>query len=330
MKDLFYNDTEYLKEDADGNFLFPKDWIQVFRFPFKAPKQQNESMVLQIFLEKESREDARRLGNLLFLLYNRPFALKRQMEDYLEELNLKPADGLDRLLDFALSEHFLNCFTFKEKEGETIPRDALKIYCLDHASRYVLGHFYKEEILYTWNRFRAYAGGLQVSRVLLLNDLYLALKKHDGGHVKDMASPITFYYNHKNLFFHGGFYVKNEKGTREYLIEVVREDDLPGFWRSKVTEEIAPFLTEGRGRDYTEPNWQHYFEREPALLILGDTLESLREAADLYERGTGKHLYRLCLISELSKGLASMTLYRYSMENGKVEATKSTALHLVM
>ena len=322
---------QYLKTGDAASYLFPKDWYQVFDHPFAAPRAQNESMVLKTFTEGLKREECRMIGTLLLYLYRTTFALDRQIERYLAQRELLPAEGIAELLAFAKREHLLNCFTFSETGEGKLPEDALRIYCLDHAARYVLGHFYREDVLYTWNRFRALASAPVVSRNLVINDLYLEFGARCRPKVTDMSAPMHFYYNHRNIFLSGGFRVRDEtKGIREYLVEVVRSADLPDFWQSKVTEQLAPFLSETHGAEATEPNWRRFFERRPALIFFGDTEEDLAEIGAVYERAVKDSCYRLALLRDLPKGLGSIRLYRYQAETHRAEPTASVLLQLVV
>lgn len=294
---------------TDGNVLsFPYDWKQTFAHPFEMSRVSNEAQTVKQFV---ASGEERQVGiEILILLLTYTFATCSQIERLLAAKGLSVSqDQLADLLNRYLEQRLINKFTLSSFPMDHIPDDAFVIYCLDHASRHILSHFYKDDVAVTWKSTNSLRSSELVSKYLATNEFYLTLLTARGDELSAFQPTVDFTLRSRDIRLSATFTVMDGATPRDYLLEVVRKSDLPVLWRKKTNEQLAPFVL--------DKFWSRYFRLEPVMLFLAEDLKQAEDVAAIYHLRTESLNFRITTDEELLKGPQGAKFYKYEPNAAK-------------
>lgn len=291
----------YLTQE-DGKVLsFPYEWHQTLDHKFEMSRVANEAVTIKTFI---SAADERQMGlEILVLLLDYTYATKSQMERLLAAKGIDYAGRLDDLLTKYISYRFINRFTLGAFEMDHIPEDAFSIYCLDHASRHILSHFYRDDVAVTWRSTNALRGAEIISKYLATNEFYLSLLTSKKNSLVSFQPTVNYSIRVRDIRFSAAFRIMNGFTPRDFILEVVRSRDLFSYWDKKVNEHISPFIEDGF--------WSRYFRTEPTFIFLAEDLEQGERLSTTFYRKTQSSKFLVTTDPELLKGIQNTTFYRY-------------------
>lgn len=304
----------YITQDRGEVLSFPYDWRQTFEHPFEMSRMVNEAFTIKRFI---SAVNERQLGlEILIFLFDYTFATRKQLKRLLQLkgiLSDSESDGetaddkLDNLLQNYVDNRMINYFTLSSYELGEVPDDAFRIYCLDHAARYILSHFYHDDIAVTWKSTNALKSPELVSKYLMTSEFYLSLLTVKGSSLKAFQPTVDFRIRSREIRLSASMQILNGATPIDCILEVVRSSDLPVYWNKKTEEQIVPFITENF--------WKKYFRLEPIMIFVAENIEQAEELAEIYYRKNESNMFRVTLDSELLKGINEAIFYKYVPNN---------------
>lgn len=295
-------DNKFYVTAQEGQRLsFPYDWRQTFDHPFEMGRVVNEAQTIKAFIADDAE---RQMGlEILKLLLDYTFATQPQLERLLATKNIEGAHNLDSLLLKYLDRRLINRFTLSSFTMDSIPDDAFVAYCLDHASRHILSHLYRDDVAVTWKSTNAIRGPELVAKYLATNEFYLSLMAAKRDSLVSFEPTTNFTIRSRDIRMSAAFRLMNGATPCDFILEVVRSSDLPVIWRKKVNEQIAPFLM--------EKFWSRYFRLEPILLFLAEDLEQAEMVSEIFFLRTESSNFRVTTDDELSHGIDKAKFYKY-------------------
>jgi len=295
-------ETNLYVTKKDGETLsFPYDWQQTFSHPFEMNRVMNEAQTVKVFV---AAAEERQMGlEILILLLDYTFATRAQLERLLKAKGVAGVEALDDLLAKYLDRRLINSFTLSAYPMDHVPEDAFVIYCLDHAARHVLSHFYRDDVSVTWKSTNALRSAELVSKYLATNEFYLALLTAKNKTLSFFQPTVNFTIRNRDIRMSAMFQVMSGETPRDFVLEVVRASDLPVNWRKKVNEQVAPFMM--------DKFWNRYFRIEPVFLFLAENEQQAEELAEIYHLRTENLKFRVTTDKELLKGIDKATFYKY-------------------
>lgn len=298
----------YITAEEGKAFSFPYDWKQTFDHPFEMARAVNEAQIVKTYVSEEAD---RQIGlEILKLLFDFTFATKDQLERLLRIKGIAEADRLDDLLSRYLDRRLLNRFTLSAYPMESIPDDAFVIYCLDHGSRHILNHFYRDDAGVTWKSTNSYRSAEQAAKYLATNEFYLSLMAVKRDDLAFFSPTVNYSIRTRDIRLSGMFRIMKGKTPVEFILEVVRSSDIPTYWLKKVGDQLSPFV-----RDQF---WKRYFRLEPTFLFLTEDLDQALEVSEIFQRGTGTDKFRVTTDKDLVAGIDKATFYKYDPAAGKM------------
>lgn len=313
---------EYIKKDASDFFSFPgayDDYRQTFDHDFNMSKTCNEAVTVKLFAGATNEWS---VGlEILRILYRFSFATHDQIHRLLKLKDLDNQEIYEKILDKYIAQRFINKFCLAEAPLNSIPDDAMTVYCLDHGARFILGHFTNDPtIISTWKSSNCMYTGNIVFKCLTTNEFYISMCEVEGMSAAVFEPLPDFVIGGRPVRLSGWLRVKSGGKIDNYLIETIRQSDLPITWEKKVDTHLTPFI---HGKNGTS----RYFDGDPKWIFVTDSQDSALETAAIFERmvvsiDTTKNIkYRLVTSEELRKGLDRAIFYKY--ENGALKPVRS-------
>lgn len=299
--------TEAAGEQLNINYDYKQSWHHDFCFN----KTRNESLMIKFF--KEGTEEKQAVGlNILIFLSQFWFATMDQIRAALVIKHLN-AGLAGEIVEEYVANRILNCFTLAEHELDTMPEDAMRIYCLDHGARHILSHYYREDFVY-WQSTDNLRGTEQIVKCLSTCRFYLALARVKEENLRSFEPVFDASIGRRNARFSARFEILNKKGgapsstweqepTKKYILESVRDYDLPTYWERKASEQIRTYLS--------LKYWQQNFPEEPTFILLAESKKSALEAAGIYHRIIGGDNFRVTTDQEVLRGMEKAVFYKY-------------------
>lgn len=295
----------YISAEEGQRFSFPYDWRQSFEHPFEMSRAANEAQIVKTYV---AEEDDRQIGlEILKLLFDFTFATRNQLERLLRIKGLD-ADRLDDLLNRYLDRRLLNRFiisaySITPAPDNPFPPDAFFIYCLDHGARHILNHFYRDDAGVTWKSTNSYRSAEQSAKYLVTNEFYLSLMGVKKDDLAFFQPTVNYSIRTRDIRMSGMFRIMKGATPVEFILEVVRDGDLPTYWTKKVGEQISTFIM--------NQFWKRYFRLEPTFIFLAENLNQALELSEIFQRGTGSDKFRVTTDTELAKGIDKATFYKF-------------------
>jgi len=302
---------DYIRKDAGDVFSFPcayDDYRQTFDHDFNMSRSCNEAVTVKQFA---TAVDEWPIGlETLRNLHRLTFATKDQLYRLLKLKGLDDNEMLERILESYVGRKLINRFCLSQAPLDSIPEDALVIYCLDHGSRFILGHFANEpSIINTWKSSNSMFSGNIIFKYLTTNEFYISLCEVKGINTSTFDAAPDFVVRGRAVRLSGWFEVMSKGRREEILVETIRQNDLPVFWRHKVDQHLNPFINENFAA--------RYFNSDPTWIFATDSKDSAIQVAEIFEKLTQCKNYWLITAEELRKGLDRAVFYKYV--EGKLE-----------
>ncbi len=283
---------------------------QVFHHHFATNVSHGESFTIRWFVD-QSTERREWFNEVLIFLSKFQFATKAQLADFLAVHEIDQSH-LDEYLEEMLARRLMNCFFLcgspeKPDEGKNFPEDALIVYCMDLGAQHLLTHFYREDLVY-WRTYDPVRSPEQVLKYLSTCQFYLALLRTKKDKLISFTSVYDAHIGRRQSRFSAIFEVEDVSGEhRKFILESVRDQDLPGYWDKKISEQMYPIVERGY--------WKQSFKTVPYFVLLTESFESATVAADILFRRMPQLKFCVTTDEEVQKGLSSATFFRYLANN---------------
>ena len=294
----------YITKEIGQTLSFPYDWRQTWHHPFEMSRVSNEAQTIKAFV---ADSDEMQMGlEVLKLLLDYTFATYEQMERLLQIKGVDDGQRLKDMLSKYLERRLINRFTISAFEMDHIPEDAFMVYCLDHASRHVLSHFYRDDVAVTWKSTDAVRGIELVSKYLATNEFYLSLMSVKAGSLQSFEPTANFTIRNRDIRVSAIFRLMNGATPLDFVMEVIRDNDIPSYWRKKTNEQLVPFIK--------NKFWTRYFRIEPFFIFLVENMEQAETVAEIYYLSSESSNFRITTDTELLNGIDKAQFYKYEPE----------------
>lgn len=296
------SEKTYITKEQGRALQIGYDYKQCFHHESSQPKTMPEYTLVRAFLTESDYEQRASLEVLKFL-YQFTFATHDQLMRFMAQKGLDTA-GLDTLIQKLLDERKMNLFYLDRlpTDGQT-PEDALVIYCMDFGAIAILTHFSNSDCA-SWFTTDSVRSSELICKYLSTTEFYLALAAVQGPNLRYFKPIFDVSYKHNNIRFSAAFDVIQGGVSHPFILESVRNFDLPVHWNKKLDEKITAFSC-------GEPLWAKFFQKEPVYLLLVENEEDALEAADLFHRRIEKDNIRLITDEQVQKGLANAYFLKY-------------------
>jgi len=307
MKNVMSNGL-YVTAEEGKSLSFPYDWKQTFARSFDMSRSSNEAQTVKQFV---AEDEDRQMGlEVLILLHEYTFATRSQMERLLKVKGIEDDGRLDKILSRYFDRRLINKFTLSAFPLDKIPDDAFVIYCLDHSARHILNHFYRDDVGTMWKSTNAYRGAELVSKYLTTNEFRLALLDAVKDDLASFEPTVNYSIRSRDIRLSACFQVMRGETPNDYILEVIRESDLPTYWNKKVNDQIYPFVE--------SKFWNKYFRIEPIFIFLTEDLEQGRQAAEIVSLKIDTAHFYIMTDAALAASLDKAPLYRYDEAANKL------------
>lgn len=294
------NEANYVIKETKERYSFPYDYRQSFHHKFSLARSMPEYITVKNFIGDQPSEQQIVLECLVYLS-NFRFATKLQLECVLKAKNVD-TDNLGSLLDKYVDARVINYFWLAAFEMDTPPKNALLVYCLDHCARYILNHFYKDDLI-SWLSSDNYVSTEILTKCLTTNLFYLQLLTAKGKALRFFSPLYDVNIGKRSMRFSGAFQIIQNGQQKDFILESVKSSDLPILWKKKVDQQIMPFV-----QNY----WKKYYQAEPVLVLLVESESDVFETADIYYRRTESTLFRVTTEQEIDKGFEHAVFFKYN------------------
>lgn len=290
---------------ADGELLKIEPYFQqCFAHESSQPKTMPEYALVKAFI-KLSEEDRQITLEVLKMLSQFTFATKKQLTRMLIAKGLKP-ENLEANIALMLENRQMNSFYLCRTMPAAYepPEDAFLIYCMDFGALALLNHFSNSDS-FTWFTTDANRGSELIQKYLSTVEFYLALAEVQGPALRYFKPTFDVAFGHREIRFSAAFEITDPNGVgHTFLLETVRNFDLPLNWQDKLDKKIVHFAVKPK-------NWGKYFLEEPVFLILAENDKDALEAAELFYRRTEKTNFRLITDDQIRLGLSKAHFLKY-------------------
>lgn len=301
----------YLTKGEGERLVIPYGYKQTFEHEMRFMQTPREYDLVRNFYIMEEELQAIEMEILKFLR-DFCFGTEQQFRILLGAKGLNPDFAID-VLEACVKNHVLNYFVLGEYVMDNIPDDAFRVYCLDHGARHVLTHFSQRDYL-TWLSSDNIRSSELIYKYLMTGMFYLQLVMVKGDRLRNFNSLADFSLGRRDVRFSCTFQIMDGFNTRDFILEVVRSDDVPIAWQEKVDQKIAPF--------YKDELWKRYFANKPALIILAENGKDAFEIADIYYRRVESTEFRLMTDASMMKDIAIVHSYVPQSETNPKAALK--------
>lgn len=290
----------YVTQEEGRKLSFNYSYKQTFLHDPRRNHGMPEYVVVSDFMKCN---DTVRQAGLEILLYLRKFCFASR-DMLLTMLQLKGLDTglLDGLLEDYTDRYLLNYFTISQYDMGEVPDDAFRVYCLDSSAIFVLTHFSTTDSV-SWLSSDNVRSIELVTKYLATGMFYQQLASGHANTLKEYSPLFDASIGKRMMRFSAKITVMNGFTPIHYLLDTVRDYDLPGPWTKRCSEQLSVFIQNN--------HWQRYYDTEPNYLLLCENVEQGREAAEIFCRLTQNKDFRIVTDEVLSAGLKGGALYRY-------------------
>ena len=312
----------YVTKEQGKNYSFPEDYKQVFDHPFEMSRVYNEAYTIKTFIADDKE---RQIGlEVLKLLYDYTFATREQLERLLRAKGFENVAILDTMIPKYLERRLINRFTLAAFDMEKIPDDAFIVYCLDHASRHILSHLYRDEIAVTWKSTNPVRGAEIAAKYLATNDFYLSVLSAKSKTLESFFPTVNYSIGSRDIRMSAQFCIKNGATPVNFVLDVIRKADLrSGYWNRKVGEHIRPFFENNRF-------WNRYFHSAPILLFLVEDFDDIEKVARVFYDGMNgvtnfQSNFRIITTEAVRQSIDKVQMYKYDPARTDVKVVVSNS-----
>lgn len=274
----------YIKNTEGKSLSYNYDYKQVFA---REPKRSHGLPEYVIVTEFWKSDEASRRVGIEILLYLRTFGFAtRDMLAAMLEVKGLDTSVLDGVLFDYANKYLVNYFILAQYDMGEIPEDAEKFYCLDSSGIHVLTHFSSLDSV-SWLSTDCLRSVELITKYVATGYFNTALAKLKGKNLIDFDALYNAYIGRRNIRFSGRFSLMNGYTSIPYVLEVVRDFDLPGIWEKKCIDQIGPYAR--------EKYWARDFGDEPTYVLVCETEDVALRAAETLQRQIGDASIRIVL-----------------------------------
>jgi hypothetical protein len=311
--------TNYLTKNMEGTLgmlQLPHHWQQHFPREYSMTNGISESMAIRWF--NQSPSEYHPGLDILSCLLEFVFATPGQLRRLLEAKGHFCPEGVDKLLDKYYGQRMVNRFSLGVDAGDKAEQDLLYIYCLDYNGKHVLAHYGDgdEDAIVGWQSTDAKRSSPSIAKRLAVTEFYLTLVEGKSRTMKFFWPRPKLGLGKKRFSLSGRFQIMNGFTPLQFLMDCVPTDDIYGKWDQKLYESMSPYIQSG--------DWSKQFPVEPTVLLLAETMETAKRAAELYAGCIGPNKMRVTTYEHMLRGLGEMTFYKQDPSLGLVPVKSST------
>lgn len=304
--------TVYVKKNQDMQFCFQYDYKQTWHHSFNIYGVRPAYVYVKNFADSRNIHHADVSVALLRFLLNVSFATKSQIFEYLNLLNISTEEA-EPLLERFLESRVLNAFILSRYPLDHIPEDALLFYCLDFGGKHLLSHYGQADLV-EWTSVKAIRGVEYISKYLITNQFYLTVLKSVQKDLVYFDSFVNFNIGKKDMQVSAAFQIKNGHTKRDFVLEVIRDYDLPLAFQRKA-EKIDALLNHKYIRKY--------YQLDPVFLLLTDNDKAALECGEIYYRNTNSDQFRLLTLARIAEGFNDESFLKFNPESNTITSVKS-------
>ena len=271
--------ANYIKNNFDG-YSFGPDYKQVF-FNKPVTTLMHEEIIRMRSNGLLTDDDLK----VVKFIFEFKFATPGIIADYLNsEESIETITGrLDRLV----KNRILNKFMLSMIPQDTIPNDAMCVYCVDLGGKTLLSQYSHCDIA-NWNITKNYWSSDNIGYALVTANFYVRLLRTCPNKLEYFKSCPEYRIN-KMVVIPSFEFAINSNGVRKYFIgEIVRDFDIPIGFRTKCEKLESILCTKA---------WMKYFHDAngecPVLFLIGENDDIALESAQIISTVSGINAFRL-------------------------------------
>lgn len=306
------NTTTYVTLEQGKSLNFGYDYKQVFHHNSSLYKTSAEYVIVKDYCYTKNEEEKKIGLEILMFLRDFCFASQEQLETILKQKKLNTS-YLPNILEKYTNSRIINFFILNRFDTGEIPNNAFYIYCLDHGGKFILSHFSPSDYI-SWMSSDNIRSTELIIKYLMTNFFYLNLHETKKENLK-YFKPL-FYVNigKREICFSAAFQLMQKFTARDFIIETVRNYDLPTLFQKKVDQQFAPFILNN--------HWKKYYFILPVFIFLSENKEQALEISDIFYKRTKFEQFRVLLDEDLKNGFNNAVFYKYIPESEKEPLSK--------
>lgn len=290
----------YIKDDGNRTFSFHYEYRQTWDHKFNMQGMRAPGTYVKNFLRIKDEAESDCMLLILKYVLSANIATADQIARYIEFFGFKVED-LDAKLCEMVGGRLLNMFCLASTPLPEVPDDSLKFYCLDFGGKEILNHFGKNDLL-DWLSINSIRSTELVNKYLTTNEFQISLLDAYRSAVQYFNSPVDLSIGSRFMRMSGEFRLQEGAVPRDFLLEVVRKDDLPLLFRNKC-EKINELF---KGKHI-----ERYFSEPPTLIFMAENKEDAQEAAEIFHRMCSYDRFYLTTDAGIVDGMNDESFLRY-------------------
>ena len=278
----------YLKQQ-DGIVVVPADLKQTFENKFTLNVGKNEIIKMRnngVITDRDIK--------IAKFLFQFKFATAEQLAKLIgsDTSKVNFVNRLEKLVKYRV----LNKFMLSEYEEEKIAPDAFQVYCLDLGGCYLLAHYSNEDTS-DWYSTTNMKSSEIISKNLLVTEFFIRIMQTCPHKITHFKAEPELRVGKKNIV--PSFEMSMQiNGQKKYFIgEVVRECDLPVYFREKVAKLESLLETNA---------WKKYYydsDTQPILFVFADSDLTAVESGKLITETSEVRNFRLSTDERITREL---------------------------
>ena len=250
-------------------------------------------------------------------IFDFKFATPEIVADYLN--TQETVETIANRLDKLVKNRILNKFMLSLLPEDSIPQDALCIYCLDLGGKTLLSQYSHCDIA-NWNTTKNNWSSENIGYALVTAKFYVQLLKTCPAKLEYFKSCPEYRINKMVVIPSFEFAIK-VNGARKYFIgEIVRDFDIPIGFRTKCEKLESILCTKA---------WMKYFHdtdgNPPVLFLIGENDSIVLESAQIISNVSGIGAFRLTTDERMRRPLNGAGAFlKYDEENRTLKAIRAS------
>lgn len=304
----------YITNNFDG-YSFGPDYKQIFQNK-PVTTLMHEEIIRMRFNGLITDDDLK----VIKFIFEFKFATPSIIADYLN--TQETIENITARLDKLVRNRILNKFMLSLLPEDSIPADALCIYCVDLGGKTLLSQYSHCDVA-NWNTTKNNWSSENIGHALVTANFYVRLLKTCPNKLEYFKSCPEYRIN-KMVVIPSFEFALKVNGERKYFIgEIVRDYDIPIGFRTK-SEKLESILC--------TKAWMKYFHDAngvpPVLFIIGENDEIVLEAAKIISNVSGIGAFRLTTDERTKKLLNEGGAFlKYDEENKMLKPIKASAFN---
>ena len=304
----------YITNNFDG-YSFGPDYKQIFQNK-PVTTLMHEEIIRMRFNGLITDDDLK----VIKFIFEVKCATPSIIADYLN--TQETIENITARLDKLVRNRILNKFMLSLLPEDSIPADALCIYCVDLGGKTLLSQYSHCDVA-NWNTTKNNWSSENIGHALVTANFYVRLLKTCPNKLEYFKSCPEYRIN-KMVVIPSFEFALKVNGERKYFIgEIVRDYDIPIGFRTK-SEKLESILC--------TKAWMKYFHDAngvpPVLFIIGENDEIVLEAAKIISNVSGIGAFRLTTDERTKKLLNEGGAFlKYDEENKTLKPIKASAFN---